>query len=110
MQTFFPDGYKQAGAQTLRPDAVQLSRGNQSAEKKVVIAGAIGKNRGVNHFTTGTTLPGIESTDEIIILVGIHTAFALGAFHDATSFSISELPAPATKRYMPSFHKPCQPA
>lgn len=46
---------------------------------------AIGKDGRVNHLTATATLPGIERTDKIIILLGVHLAFAFWTFHDGTS-------------------------
>lgn len=50
-----------------------------------MVAGPIGQNGWVDDFTTGTALPGVESTHKIIVLLRIHAAFALWTSHCSTS-------------------------
>jgi hypothetical protein len=47
----------------------------------VVVSGPVGKNGGIQHFSTACTLPGIKRTDKIIKLLSEHAAFATWTMH-----------------------------
>ena len=53
-----------------------------SAEKKIVVAGTVGQNSGVDHLAAAGALPGIERPDEIVVLLREHRAFASRTCHE----------------------------
>jgi hypothetical protein len=48
---------------------------------RVVVPGSIGKNGGIQKFSTAGTFPSIERTNKIIKLLSEHTAFATWTMH-----------------------------
>lgn len=61
-----------------------------------MVASPIGQYGRIDDLTAGAALPGIESAHKIVKLLGIHPAFTFWAFHDATSWSMSEFSYPPT--------------
>jgi hypothetical protein len=47
-----------------------------------MVAGTVGEDSRIENFTAGTALPCIEGANEVVILFGVHSSFALGTFHD----------------------------
>jgi hypothetical protein len=47
----------------------------------IIILGTIGKNGGIQKFSTAGAFPGIKRTDEIVKLFCEHTAFATWTMH-----------------------------
>jgi hypothetical protein len=47
-----------------------------------MVTGSIGKDGRVQDFTAGATLPRIKGANEIVVLLGVHSSFALGTFHN----------------------------
>jgi hypothetical protein len=56
-----------------------------STQKEIKVPCPVGQNGGIDDFTAAGAFPGIERSDEIVKLLGKHTAFAFGAFHYGTS-------------------------
>ena len=46
---------------------------------------AVGQNRRIHDLAAGAAFPCIKSTNEIIVLLGVHAAFTLGTPHLITS-------------------------
>jgi hypothetical protein len=48
----------------------------------IVIAGSVGKNRGIQYLPAAGAFPGIKGTDKIIELLSEHAAPAAWTFHN----------------------------
>ena len=71
-----------------------------------MVASAIGEYGGIENFPTGTALPGFEGTNEIIVLLSVHPAFALGTFHSC--YPLINVIAKSLKGSNWYLHKACQ--
>ena len=50
-----------------------------------MVTRTIGQNGRIDDLATAGALPGIEGAHEIVKLLSVHPAFALGTFHETTS-------------------------
>ena len=57
----------------------------QSTEEDIMATCSIRQNRRIYNLAAGATLPGIKSTNKIIIFLCVHAGFTLGTFHGITS-------------------------
>jgi hypothetical protein len=54
----------------------------------LIILGPIGEDGGIEQFATGAAFPGVEGTDEIVILLCVHPASAFWTFHGSLLYRI----------------------
>jgi hypothetical protein len=57
-----------------------------------MIAGPIGEDGRIEDFTAGATLPRIKGANEIVILFGVHSSFALGTLHNLFLLLCDQVP------------------
>ena len=84
---------------TAQPDAAETKKGRgipslseslfygKLTDEQVMVACAVRQDGRVDDFTAGATLPCIISAYKIKVLLCVHPAFTLGAFHGGTSLN-----------------------
>ncbi|WP_429885437.1 hypothetical protein [Geoalkalibacter halelectricus] len=92
----------------IRPFMAATPEPNPLTDIEVMVAGAVGENRRIDHLTAGAAFPRFESANEIIEFFGVHSSFALGTFHGTFPLSENEWNT-LTHAYGHSlFHQMCQ--